>query len=258
MAHRGTQRQLRLLPFSTATVKNARDRMMAEELGSLFQRFAILQPDENSILNFANRYGFLGVGEALIPVNGPAPKLQAQGEGMNLWFKEVHYFRCALQLFELVVAAGEAHGQRVLAKKLVWRDTAILFPSECPTLGVALDNGGIDGKILEQIKKKSDAVVAGRLLLLDVVNRKLNAVSPRLFLDLAYDLHGYINPKNLLALIWFQLYLGITQRSFKQCEICGEWMDTSTFERSGSKRMHERCSRRKRMKAYRARLASQA
>ena len=75
-----------------------------EERTGLFREFAALEPSEQQVLSFANRFGLLGAGSDR-ELDSRYGRVSVYGELLELWKEEIEAFKLALEAWD-VVAAG--------------------------------------------------------------------------------------------------------------------------------------------------------
>jgi hypothetical protein len=103
---------------------------------------------------------------------------------------------------------------------------------------------------------KKDVFTPSRAMVADLVNAGLRDVLPALVLTRSGELEPRLRPKSLISAIWYQVYeLAVGRKVLRRCEICGKRMDVT--DRHANKRVHDRCSKRERMRRLRAKEKSE-
>jgi hypothetical protein len=230
---------------------------------TLFLEFAALAPSEQSILEFAQKHGFLGIPERL------NPKTLKEGEFLYDWLLELWDMKYAVRVWE-ACKDREAPNIDTLQSLFTWntksshpRGTAmILFhshslevfneqnvPPECKIALLGNENTAhhwdLQGK---PIKLENHDYVKAAYLYLgqeirahletgDEPSRRLEknkttllpSTSPQVYLDLTWNPHleqheSILKVRTLLGLMWSQLQETINNRiPFKRCQRCGRW-----------------------------------
>lgn len=104
-----------------------------------------------------------------------------------------------------------------------------------------------------------DVIAPARYWLARTINKATaGMVQPAVTLDTETgNLRPHLAPRNLLALLWVQLYMAATgQRRFRPCAICGQLMDVT--ENTRAKTVHRGCSQRERHRRWREKRAGVA
>ena len=218
------------------------------ETEPLFARFAALRPTEADIRDFANEYGWLGVGIPVTSQHYPGERKGfvrvIRGESLSRWRDEIRALGIAVRLYRWLLEDDQdaikgavrwesqqcvrvcipRHGQRLLYRS----DYGFLFQSQ-----------------------PSDPALAIRALLLSLVNQSLREhASPCLLLDKKRQPQPFIRPRNLVGALWLQLQQAILgQRQIRTCRACGGWMDVTGSR--ADKQAHRACVNKK--KTYRLR-----
>jgi hypothetical protein len=203
------------------------------EVPDLFRKFRDLKPDRESLLRFANQYGWIGVQGTVNSGNTPQTFLAL---ALRTWEREIR---------------NMVHADRLLCLANVNDDHAIRqYVSR-------------EGDELNQLgwwvefSWKGFSYTAQALTVVEsVVNQKLSMhCRPVLRLHAGGRHTGHAPSQNLLGCIWLQFYLmAIGQLKLRRCRVCGGEMDVSGSR--SSRRMHTRCSRNKRQAAWRAKPKS--
>jgi len=259
-----------------------------EEWPLLYTAFAALDGLPESILAFASKYGWLGVGVDIAPPAGGQLDL---GEPLARWDTEIGKLRTAARVWDWL-QAGDAgklgqhivwpnadqvrliHGfigdRRIRAGDVKTYDrhrSQVLTMAEAakatPGKMGRLDYERIAGRGMnsheEEFRKwhLGEVVRPAQLWLVQTVNKVLaEHVSPAILLSRdsgkEYEVRPFVRPHNLLGAMWLQLSQDVSgRRRLRRCEECGGWMDVTECRKS--KRMHDSCSARLRKQRYRAR-----
>jgi len=212
-----------------------RDYRPLEQRTGLFREFAELEPTENAVVAFANRFGMLGIGEGR-PEETESGAVRIQVETLGVWKQEIESFKRAVRLWD-VVRSGD---QNKLAEvKSAWR------PEELPNAiqeFYHLNDTDPAMSLLAEIRTIADAKIAKHL-----VSRILFAGNtPRLQLTLT--------PKNLLGAMWLQFAIALHgSKTFAECLQCGAPFEISR-ELTGKKKGAQFCGTRCRVTHYRNRV----
>jgi hypothetical protein len=246
----------------------------------LYLEFAKLELTTDAILRFANKHGRLGIPKflyspevdysrvsglhQLLPAGSdPRSKFAVNervfgkplvaGEGFYQWRNELRLYQTFFRIWEWTASRNTS----ALRRRIRWRTDGS---------GVHLNTGldFIDCWITRADDPEGWSMLPrGRLIepakafVTQQVTAKLrgNVVTGLYYAGKAPDpfkIEIGLQPVNLLTAVWVQFAELLTgKRIFKACEECGEWMDISECARKGSKRLHERCSRARRMRKWR-------
>ena len=228
----------------------------------LFSDFEALEPTADQILDFANRYGWLGIGELL--VQGKTASVEG-GEGINLWREAIREIQACFQVSEWIDTPNEAE----LSRRVEWEKDGVLFHwaaigrqpvDPTPFVDKRRDKAlqGLIGKAAWVqhnwvASKTFNPELLARWTRGDVlgpanawlVQRANIHIRGKIWLGLILDLDGSRRPviraDSLLSAIWHQFYSHlIGQSKFIRCEVCRRWMDVTSSRRH--KRMHPQCS----------------
>ena len=223
----------------------------------LYLQFAKLELTPEAALEFANRYGCLG----LVRRHFHSAQTAVQSaECWSDWLTEIKQFRTCRDGWFLA-AEDDPKALFSFLRDHHWR---ILVASDGPWLTAQCS-------ILSQINEKLNPLRVlpepcflktcnGDLLphLTPFVTYYLNHVS-RLGQPTGRHntIAGHVTPTALLSAIWLQFADVVTgSRVWRKCEKCQQWMDITESPRKGAKRMHERCSLALRMARYRRKKKS--
>ena len=236
----------------------------------LFQIFRDLAPDRESLLRFANQYGWIGQ-KGMVHFEGGGP---LRAVGLSTWEKEIQDMVVAHRLLNL----ARLKDNQALREFFSWdpvrfdvrigiemdgRNMRGIARSEKPCPDTRKWLGWLAGGIVPphiDIRrlgwKRHDYVLPALTVVEYIVNeRTWELCRPVLLLQKDGGFNGYWTSVNLLGCIWLQFYLMlIGHLKLRRCVVCGGEMNV-TNSRS-SRRMHTRCSKNKRQVAWRAKLKS--
>jgi hypothetical protein len=245
------------------------------EFPDLFLRFGELELDRDSILKFANRYGWIGeTGWVRVGTRPSVPAI-----GICRWHEEIQAMIMAHHLWESVENCDEHRLRNYLTwhrsefnvefrigtqkrKILTKHNPMVAGPSSlrgARPLKVELQwliNPNHEESLRAIGWKRGDMLGPARIAVMNFVNPRLAAhCHPRLYLDSRGRLIGHLTPNNLLGGIWLQFYQTILgQLKLRLCTVCKLQMDVT--ESRSTKRKHERCAKRERMRRYRSKRRS--
>ncbi len=227
----------------------------------LFTKFAELDGSEDSIVNFANEYGRLGI-ESTTGARG----IPQFGELLKTWQREIYTMACAVMIFGYLKDSESKRAEKrkqaalkTLGKHIVWSGdgSRVSFDLRHSTIintrpGLGIKAIPIDAPIkgeIASVRRSSEIFQSfepgevtqpARLWLSRLINSNIyGETSPCLIFDENMQLVPYVSPDNLRACLWLQLYSAFSDKQFVRCAICKGWMDT-TGQRSDKKR-HDEC-----------------
>jgi hypothetical protein len=206
----------------------------------LYLQFAKLELTPEAALEFANRYGRLG----LVKRHFHSAQTAVQSaECWSDWLTEIKQFRTCHEGWFLA-AADDREPLVSFLRDHHWRIVdGPWLTAQC--------------RILSQINEKLNPLrVWPEPCFLKTCNGNL---LPRLTPFVTYYLNhvtrlgqptgrrdaiaAHVRPTALLSAIWLQFAELVTgSRVVRKCEKCQQWMDITESPRKGAKRMHERCS----------------
>jgi len=242
------------------------------ETPDLFHKFRDLDLDRDSILRFANQYGWIGPtghvehqNRALIPAVGIQTwitEIQAMivADQLLAWAKSED-LHCLKRYFTWSPTQFDVRMDLRIYRRRIWAEEAGKIPD--PHRGPMsswhewLVRPGQAERLQAIGWKRGDLVGPARLAAMNTINIRLEKLChPRLYLDGRGGLTGHWTPVNLLGCTWLQLYLSIIgQLKLHRCTVCGEEMDVTGLR--STRKMHDRCSKRVRMSKWRARKRPQ-
>jgi len=230
----------------------------------LFKDFINLTDDPEVILNFANRYGWLGLKE---PGEITTERL-CLGESFRNWDIERKELKMAFQVWEwiqnketgklkehvirdkgevsfqyYVIGEDEITGDRGKAWEEAYsRKEVVLFECYMPLLG---------GKEAFRIfNDPYDLILPAKYFLATLTASKLQSnliAIPLVTREDNFKFH--LRATTLLQTLWFQFFRFLTgDVKFRRCEICGDLMDVTNYREN--KRVHDECSRKIRNQRY--------
>ena len=233
----------------------------------LFHQFRDLTLDRDSLLSFADQYGWIGeTGRVDYQKRGWFPAV-----GIQSWESEIQAMIVADQL----LAWADKEDLHSLKQYFFWAPTQFHVRMALRIYGRKIRGERIP-KLPEpqfgptsswhewlvrpdQVERlqdigwrRGDLVGPARLAAMKIINTRLEKLChPRLYLDARGGMAGHWTPVNLLGCIWLQFYLSIIgQLKLRRCAVCEKEMDV-TGSRS-TRKMHESCSKRVRMARLRA------
>lgn len=228
----------------------------------LFRKFRKLNLDRDSILEFANEYGWIGETCRLSRKKGP----WISAVGLHTWRFEIQAMILADHLLECI----QKNDRPTLRKYFHWHPTEFAVSM---AIGMhereihAEDTFAPEPSVpcwFEQLVKASevqqlrairwnrgDVIGPARVALMKIVNPRLSAhCHPHLFLNARGDFVGHLTPDNLLGCIWLQFYLMVIgQLKFRICTVCKMEMDVT--ESRSTRKTHDRCSKNTRQQRWR-------
>jgi hypothetical protein len=246
------------------------------ETPDLFIRFRDIALNAEAILSFANKHGWIGATGQVIAAN----QTLTPAVGISKWYEEIQAMIVAHHLWDCV----KANDRATLREYFSWNHRVF---NVCLEIGIdqrmILDKTDPDVKqsriqrpllrrpytqwllrpqdvdpLREMGWSDGDVIGPARLAIMTFVNSRLETLCrPRLYLDKHRGFAGHVTPTNLLGCIWLQFYLSlIGQLKLRRCAVCGFEMDVT--ESRSTRRMHAKCSKRERMRKWRANPRSNA
>jgi len=225
----------------------------------LYLQFARLELTPEAALEFANRYGRLG----LVRRHFHSAQTAVQSaECWSDWLTELQQFRMCLEGWSLA-AEDDREALVSFLRHHNWRT---LVASDGPWLTAQC-------RILDEINEKLNPL---RVFPEPCFQKRCKGdLLPRLTPFVTYYLThvtllghptgphdpiaAHVAPTALLSAIWLQFADLVTgSRVIRKCEKCQEWMDITECPHKGAKRLHERCSLALRMARYRHKKKNKA
>jgi hypothetical protein len=239
----------------------------------LFRKFQDLSLDRDSLLRFANEYGWIGE-RGKVEYRGAH---SVRAIGLSTWIEQIQMMTIADRLLNWV----RIKDQQALSRFFVWHpkrfdvqvritmNGKVLIPA---TPGVFNPDGQLCGWLLgvhfmphevPELPKlgwgRHDFTRPAMAIAGQIINEQVGQYCrPMLTMDdKNVCLRGYWTANNLLGCMWLQFYLSVIgQLKLRRCTVCGREMDVSDSRKS--KRVHDRCSKNGRQARWRARRKVQA
>lgn len=206
-----------------------------EERSGLFWEFAALDPTEDAIRQFADKFGLLGANPQ--PHFFPkqvSPRLQP--ESFQLWKREIEDLQQAVFRWRLVLS-GDRKAMEKLKRKLGPHDVPLAIQRR-----LHVDNKDPSMFFLGALQRATDP-----RLQQEVLTRLVFAgTKPRLIV--------VMEPQSLLGAVWLQFAAAVdADKSFAKCPQCGVPFEVSR-DSNGKRRSARFCSDRCRVAHYRDRI----
>ena len=220
---------------------------------AVFREFADVRPTRDDVLKFANKHGWLGVGEPMIP-SGVVPttytipketlkilrqnrhrKLAATkqlypvrlGERLRTWFKEISTMHRLVRIWE--PPFGVEAAKRKFEHRIRWiSDYEVRYEWQ--------DEGDEGTEVIASTRERPwllplvqarDYKKIFRWYLQIAVNERLkeHGVSARM-LRHSERLELSIVPENLIGFLWLQFAKAVDGgKAYRRCEDCGKWFE---------------------------------
>jgi len=224
----------------------------------LYLKFLEVKPDFESTLQFANRFGTLGLPREHFHSDDYSVQF---GESAGDWGNAVGEFQLYFELWQM------AEERNLIALRRLLRQVGA--PLENKRFNLALTRNIVKtakSYVVKEIKRHLGPRVQHILPAYQTCFRKDctgRTRPPKITAHVSWqllltDTRGRVSvqmrlmPDTLLATIWFQFAdLVCGSKVIRPCEECGKWMDISENARKASKRMHENCSLKRRMQKWR-------
>ena len=246
-----------------------------KETPDLFQRFKNLSMDRDSLLMFANQFGWLGARGYV--EHGGAQGIRAVG--IFTWIAQIQKMVVAGRLLDLV----RNEDQQALSRYFVWHpkrfDVKVCIEMNGKTMGPIKPGSAPDperrrlsgwlvgsyiepGEVPELPKLgwgRHDFTRPALVVAASIINGELGrSCRPILVMnDKNTGLNGYWTANDLLGCMWLQFYLSVIgQLKLRRCTECGLEMDVSNSRKN--KRVHDRCSKNRRQARWRAKRKTQS
>ena len=238
------------------------------EHSGLCRILADTEPTEVGVLAFADQFGLLGAGDAMIQVQAtPAGALVGTGETLAVWQRQIGRLRMVIELWEAAVAGDVER----LAQHILWApdaswvayDTHAASPPESGPRPLGWGRETIwrlqiDGPAGEALKV-GDLVRPAFMWVGQKVNEVLKEeVSPQLRWNADRTaLSLQLVPRSLAGALWLQLASAIERGVlFRRCAECGTWFEVSPGVGRANKQFHSaacrtRAYRRRQVEAHR-------
>jgi hypothetical protein len=214
---------------------------------ALHRVFSELDPtNHGSLLEFANRYGMLGIGQCA----DDRPILSRKLEPHAVWENEIWDMFRAVQLWEMVRSSNVPS----LSKLITWKDGRCTYKHKRPWSSYANDKSfdPDDGPFRED-----DLLMPAQAIYQRVANEKLERhVSPQLRFEPRTGKPAIqIIPRNLLGALWLQFVRAVEGNYHYERCICGTLFAQSPEEK-GYRTSRKFCTPACKAKNYRARKAA--
>jgi hypothetical protein len=207
-----------------------------DEHTGLFREFAALEPNEQQVVAFANRFGLLGSASHLELESKYGPVL-VYAESLALWEEEIEAFKLALEAWDGV---GAGANQGLIELKSKWSAPGLPLAIR---RAVHLDDDDPAKAALSVVRMLADARISKHI----ETRLRFRAKSSRLNISLV--------PTNLIGALWLQFAVAVDGlKSFNQCAHCGASFEVSRDPRTGKRSDALFCSSRCRVGHYRDRI----
>jgi len=205
----------------------------------LFRILADVKLTPAGILDFANRYGWLG--HTRVAVHDPNPRLSDQsatapGETWMAWVDAIASLRLAVRLWEMA-RKGDAEG---LAPYVHWADDDVVYcfsdpqwmhanptqplpPGErCWTMDRRWEDSNLN-------LRPGDRIVPARCAVQFEMNQHLSATTARLLWNRKHTQQELcFAPPHLMAAVWLQFAQAVDgNKGYRNCQQCGRWFELS-------------------------------
>ncbi len=222
-----------------------------DKMPILFQEFALLAPTPDKIIQFANKYGFLG-GEFYGAIDS-TDSSALFGESITSWQKEIINFRTVYKIWSLlnnknlrelktyIVCDDERITLNIPTsfRTEIYRETGE-FPSQNYLLSKWVDARDYPKVLLSR---------AARILLSEIVSDRLKGlVYPVVQVDSKSKATLQFMPHNLQGAMWLQFAQVLDGTGeYKKCSMCPYWFRTGKNygRRSDATVCSERCQKRR-------------
>ena len=215
----------------------------------LFFEFATVEPTEEGILEFANRYGPLA-NSYDYPKRRKGQFWVYYGDSLEFWISELD---CMATVVGLWIAL-EKNDTAALARVIEWSEDDNGFKTvtvKTDTYSLLLIHEKRTPAIFQRLTP-GDLRLPARWFIVWWVNIKLRDDSVDLSLgieDSNLEFVSFLLPKSLLSVMWLQFHNAVIGRNkFKQCPICHEWEDVTNKSSRWTK--HPKCANRQRAREH--------
>jgi hypothetical protein len=235
---------------------------------TLFCKFQKLTLGKDSILKFANQFGWIA---DICRVQSRPSRPLVGAVGLHTWQQEIR----SMVLANFLLTCIQNDDRRTLRKYISWRPGAFgariavemqeleIRPADPATSAFApfcwfgeLISAEEVAPLRALGLNHGDVLVPARLALLKLVNPRLrDHCHPHLMLNAHRSFVGHLTPANLLGCLWLQFHMTLTgQLKLRICTICKKEMDVS--ESRKTHKMHDSCSKRIPQQRWRAKRRS--
>jgi hypothetical protein len=213
--------------------------LKAKEYAGLFRTFANLRyEDRDAILDFANRFGQLGIRTLIDTVIERDGKrlMSGGGETWQDWMHQIVEMRLAVAIWDMI----EARDLSGLSRHVQWTERGWCYDSldlSHDSSGKAMPPGSPVRRLtwippVLDLFKPDDVLMPASFLVQRWINDYLKQASPQLRYDLDRGKRVLqIIPDSLLGAMWLQFAQAIDgNRKHRACKECGRWFEISTEE----------------------------
>lgn len=205
----------------------------------LFKTFAELEPDEEGVLAFANKYGLLGIAAPLpVSISGV---VELSAETMSSWLDQVEAMRRLLRLLDCI----QSSNKRELAKRVTWDAdgvsvhwTSVLGGAKYESHHILATNE-IHPERLARFSR-GDLIQPALLYLQIEINKEMkkHPAPARLLRERDGKLSVYCVPSSLISAMWLQFALAIDgNKDYRLCEGCHRYFEVGTGTSAGGRRV---------------------
>jgi hypothetical protein len=202
--------------------------------------------DQGSILEFANQYGMLGIGQC----TDDRPILSRKVETLAIWKSEIWDMRRAIDLWEKVRSSDIT----ALSKLITWKNRICTYKHKSPW---SADPDVMHFYPDDEPYDEDDVLMPTQSIYQRLANSKLAGnVGPELRFDPRTGKPVIqVIPRNLLGALWLQFVRGVEgDHHYRRC-VCGTLFAQSPEEK-GYRTSRKYCSDACKAKDYRARKAA--
>lgn len=203
---------------------------------ALFRNFAELEPTEEAIRQFANKYGLLGISIHIL-VEHEGKLTMSVGEELKVWAREIRDMRHAVEVLEAI----EKEDYNELQRRFRVSPGEAAYEHDGRWEWIYHENIRPD---LATYVAEDDLISPAMFFIQRAINAKLTEhAAPRLLYNPDQgSMVLRIVPKNLLGAMWLQFAEAIdSTRKFDRCEQCNRWFAVSPSERTSRKFCSDAC-----------------
>lgn len=202
------------------------------EATGLFRDFATLDPTDDAILGFANRYGMLTNGRLHISCDDSGDDdddADFPGEPLSLWIEEIARMNFLLRFWQLV----QISDKRGLEQYIRWTDVfghrGFRFDDR---FGAFTTRDILGAPWLERVVRQRDLLFAARFMLDSLVTEQLGGrIGAVLIRDSLERASLRFGPQDLRTALWLQFARAIEGgKEYQQCEHCRMWYEIGSRE----------------------------
>ena len=185
----------------------------------LHREFIKLEPTQDAVMGFANRYGWLGLQDQPLEVDG---KLHL-AETLNSWGDNIGFMRILFDLHQNT----RAENTKALGKVIHWTDRNVQFIDDRGKAGGVIASADVNPALYESLRR-GEILKPARHYLVMALNRHLAEKTELKFL---YDNDQVVKvnmPLHLLGALWLQFGNAISgNREYRECAWCGRDFEIS-------------------------------